>query len=62
MVRNLLYMSDYAARSLILSWLSNKTANRLWLSLRGQDGIKEFIRYEFNIKEQKRVKSYAEHP
>jgi hypothetical protein len=26
-------------------------ANRLWLRLRGQNGIKEFIRYEFNIEE-----------
>ncbi len=26
-------------------------SNRLWLRLRGQDGIKEFIRYEFNIEE-----------
>ena len=25
--------------------------NRLWLNLRGQSGIKEFIQYEFNIKE-----------
>jgi hypothetical protein len=25
--------------------------NRLWLNLRGQNGIKEFIRYEFNIEE-----------
>jgi hypothetical protein len=24
-------------------------SNRLWLRLRGQEGIKEFIRYEFNI-------------
>ena len=26
-------------------------ANRLWLHLRGQNGIKKFIRYEFNIEE-----------
>jgi hypothetical protein len=26
-------------------------ANRLWLRLRGQNGIKEFIKYEFNIDE-----------
>lgn len=26
-------------------------ANRLWLRLRGQNGVKEFIRYEFNIEE-----------
>lgn len=25
--------------------------NRLWLRLRGQEGIKEFIRHEFNIHE-----------
>ena len=25
--------------------------NRLWLRLRGQEGIKEFIRFEFNIGE-----------
>ena len=24
-------------------------SNRVWLQLRGQEGIKEFIRYEFNI-------------
>lgn len=26
-------------------------SNRLWLRLRGQEGIKEFIRYEFKIEE-----------
>lgn len=26
-------------------------SNRLWLRLRGQEGIKEFIRYEFNLDE-----------
>jgi hypothetical protein len=25
--------------------------NRMWLHLRGQSGIKEFIRYEFNVEE-----------
>ena len=25
--------------------------NRMWLNLRGQNGIKEFIQYEFNIEE-----------
>jgi hypothetical protein len=24
-------------------------SNRLWLRLRGEEGIKEFIRYEFNL-------------
>lgn len=26
-------------------------ANRLWLRLRGQNGVKEFIKYEFNVDE-----------
>jgi len=26
-------------------------SNRLWLRLRGQEGIKEFIRFEFQIEE-----------
>jgi hypothetical protein len=26
-------------------------SNRLWLRLRGQDGIKEFILFEFNLEE-----------
>lgn len=28
-----------------------RDTNRLWLRLRGQEGIKEFIRLEFNIHE-----------
>jgi hypothetical protein len=29
----------------------DQQTNWLWLRLRGQEGIKEFIRYEFNIEE-----------